>query len=517
MTKPEVVILLQRVDAPWRQIIWDAVRRLSASCLVINIDEPLELQMRQHTPTGVNHFDAFVYYLRDCRSLIHILGALPLPPSPSGGNDPLLSWVAGVLYERERHGSGVGRILLVDHPSRPVGPLPGTYLTVSRDTAPYIHHLIDSIVNASRQPSFFERPLQEHTYSEDPDAYPSPDTTTVWKQPLGSTYGFEGETNTLDDSERRKTRGSSAAPAPDVVPPAPAPVEGQTKTRVPDEVSCSVYAPRIAAPGDEILVQAFAHLPDQEAEVATAAAAADPAAGKVGGQRLDEPVAEGERLGFHLTMRGTEIDQPDQELVWRGQPLAAQFCVYFPDSSQPRSAVGTVIVTKGGVPIGHIKFTLRVVTRDEKNRADSAAAEMLGGLTRYRHAFISYASKDREKVLPRVQALAAAGIDVFQDFIGLEPGERWKRGLYKHIDESDVFFLFWSAAASESEWVRREAEYARQRQAGKDDSPPEIIPIIIEGPPPPPPPPPLDFLHFNDKYIYLLKGVEAEAEAKRGR
>jgi hypothetical protein len=156
-----------------------------------------------------------------------------------------------------------------------------------------------------------------------------------------------------------------------------------------------------------------------------------------------------------------------------------------------------------------------VVTREQKDAAASAAAERAGEYSRYHTAFVSYASKDRERVLPRVQALAAARIKVFQDFIELEPGERWERELYKHIDECDVFFLFWSQAAKASKWVCEETKYAHARQGENDERPPEIIPIIIEGPPPPEPPPELNFLQFNDKYLYLLKGVEAEAEARR--
>jgi len=38
---------------------------------------------------------------------------------------------------------------------------------------------------------------------------------------------------------------------------------------------------------------------------------------------------------------------------------------------------------------------------------------------------------------------------------------------------------------------------------------------IVEGPPPVPPPPELDFLHFNDKFIYLMAGVEVEARRKQ--
>jgi hypothetical protein len=42
---------------------------------------------------------------------------------------------------------------------------------------------------------------------------------------------------------------------------------------------------------------------------------------------------------------------------------------------------------------------------------------------------------------------------------------------------------FWSRAAKDSEWVRKEVERARLRQGENGERPPQIIPIIIEGPP----------------------------------
>jgi TIR domain len=279
-----------------------------------------------------------------------------------------------------------------------------------------------------------------------------------------------------------------------------------------DEVTCSVFSPPVAAPGDELLVQAYAHLTGREREVAAMAARADSAASLRGSQPVTEPVARGVKLGLHLRMRGVEIDEPDIVLVWRGDVLTAQFGVFIPEDFQQRSVNATIQVTKDGVPIGHVKFTLQVLARNERQRTDDV--QKLGTLSRYREAFISYASKDREQVLPMVQALAAAKINVFQDLINLEPGSRWAKELYKHIDNSDVIFLFWSKAAKESEWVMKEILYAHARQGGNEDAPPEIIPIIIEGPPPVKPPPELSFLHFNDKFIYLRKGVEEEARAK---
>jgi len=62
-----------------------------------------------------------------------------------------------------------------------------------------------------------------------------------------------------------------------------------------------------------------------------------------------------------------------------------------------------------------------------------------------------------------------------------------------------VFLLFWSWAASESEWVEREARRARDRQLASEDRLPVIHPILLDKPPPPPP----DFLshiQFDDPW-----------------
>jgi hypothetical protein len=99
--------------------------------------------------------------------------------------------------------------------------------------------------------------------------------------------------------------------------------------------------------------------------------------------------------------------------------------------------------------------------------------------------------------------LRAVGIAFFQD-IDMEPGERWEQRLYLRIDEADLFLLFWSSAASASEWVRREARYALERSGQTADGRPDIRPVIIEGPPVPPPWEELSHLHFGDKLLYVL-------------
>jgi hypothetical protein len=104
-----------------------------------------------------------------------------------------------------------------------------------------------------------------------------------------------------------------------------------------------------------------------------------------------------------------------------------------------------------------------------------------------------------------VQGLAAARVRIFQDILDLEPGERWERSLYRHIDEADALVLFWSSAAKRSKWVRKEVDYAISRRQGDDFAPPDIRPVIIEGPPVPRPWRELAYLHFNDLKIYLME------------
>jgi hypothetical protein len=65
----------------------------------------------------------------------------------------------------------------------------------------------------------------------------------------------------------------------------------------------------------------------------------------------------------------------------------------------------------------------------------------------------------------------------------LDPGDRWQQELYRNIDNCDLFLLFWSTWAKNSEWVRKEVGYALDRKGWDDLSPPEIRPVIVQPPP----------------------------------
>ena len=134
-----------------------------------------------------------------------------------------------------------------------------------------------------------------------------------------------------------------------------------------------------------------------------------------------------------------------------------------PSLTQPRSFFGTLVASVDGVPAGHVKFKL-------EGRPHAAAPQGLlpagHDAHRYVTAFVSYAANDRAEVLRRVQMLSAIGIDYFHDVLSLRPGDRWERRIECGLDDCDLFLLFWSSAAKESVWVRREVEHVLRRKGG---------------------------------------------------
>ena len=86
------------------------------------------------------------------------------------------------------------------------------------------------------------------------------------------------------------------------------------------------------------------------------------------------------------------------------------------------------------------------------------------------------------------RAMAAAGRDnvPFPGGFGRRfevVGARWRDEIFRKIDQCDLFLLFWSAAARNSNWVIKEAERAIALQAAQQGQEPDIAVIVLDGPP----------------------------------
>ncbi|MEW6349784.1 MAG: TIR domain-containing protein [Thermodesulfobacteriota bacterium] len=262
-----------------------------------------------------------------------------------------------------------------------------------------------------------------------------------------------------------------------------------------DRVHCTVFAPRETRSGSGFLVQAFLHLPSQAQQAQSEAQVVDETAEARGSRSLSTSIERGSTLGLHLRVGGLDVDQPVKEITWQGEPLSAQFRVTVPEEFAPRRVAALLTLSRDGVPIGKVEFSVEVVSAA---REVDSEPQPTGMARRFSVYFISYARHDLREVLKRVQMLPLLGIGFRQDLFHLTPGVRWKEKIHQFIDESDAVLLFWSSHARDSEWVMDECRHAIDTK-GKD----AIIPVLIEGPPPVAPPPELQELHFDDPILYF--------------
>jgi len=294
------------------------------------------------------------------------------------------------------------------------------------------------------------------------------------------------------DRSRPPRRERSARPSatPDPATREPAEVVAATAASGDreDRVDCTVFAPAVCGPGVWLLVQAYLHTPVQAADAASLAQEFDPGTSRRGFR------------GIELDMPGLRVQEPAQRLVWRGRAEAVTFDVEVPADHPDRSVRGSLVLRRSGIPVGRVGFRLAIAA----GATTSPSTPQVDHGLPFKSVFISYASADRGDVLRGVQVLQAAGIGFFQDVLDLEPGQRWERELYRHIDECDLFLLFWSKAAKTSGWVRREVARALERQGGDPAHLPEISPVILPPPPVELPWPELADRHFEDRIVHII-------------
>ena len=76
--------------------------------------------------------------------------------------------------------------------------------------------------------------------------------------------------------------------------------------------------------------------------------------------------------------------------------------------------------------------------------------------------FISYKQEERERMRPIAEGLRALGVDVWFDE-RLQPDRSFTEEIHDVMRQCKAQVVCWSPAAMASEWVRGEAEIARQR------------------------------------------------------
>lgn len=254
-----------------------------------------------------------------------------------------------------------------------------------------------------------------------------------------------------------------------------------------DRVHFSVTAPQFLAPARSSEIYVWAYLDQDRAAVIQRAreAIGQPITVKSKGPVA---LARGVTLTVVLRIDGLSVENPEETILWDGEIGNASFIVTVPhDAAGERK--GSATFYAHGLQIARLNFVLEI--------GASPASPVALNLREQRinKAFASYASPDRDEVLARIQGIqkAAPGLEIFLDVLSLRSGQHWETELRERIPANDVFYLFWSANAKNSEWVEKEWRCALETRGLEF-----IDPVPLVAPELAPPPAELSSRHFND-------------------
>ena len=260
-------------------------------------------------------------------------------------------------------------------------------------------------------------------------------------------------------------------------------------------VQLGASAPRQAKPGSEFTARFVAYEKKLEQETRDLLTKLSPSAETILGiQECHWKVGTG--VTVRLSGGGMTIDPPEQSFIWNGGRSLLDFDVTVADDAGEDTVQLKFDVVIAGIIIARLRLELEITAKAKKKGQATATAEPA------RTAFASYSSKDRLRVLDRVDAIKiSAGIDVFQDCLDLNPGEEWKTRLDNEIRQRDLFLLFWSKSASESKWVGWELETAIKEKGEQALQLHPLDPGVKA-------PPGLEKLNIGSVAMWVRKGYE---------
>lgn len=292
----------------------------------------------------------------------------------------------------------------------------------------------------------------------------------------------------LHHQEEPPLATKSAEPGPSGAEP---PAEPES-----EPVWLGASAPKAVKPGDEFTARFVAYEKQLEEEVRQLLEQLSPKVEPVLGVQ-ECRWKRGTQVTVKLSGRGLTIDPAEQPFIWNGGRSLLEFDVEVPQAAPEGKVVLKFDVFIEGIMVARLRLDLEIAL------SPVAGENVMANVEPAKSAFVSYSSKDRLRVLDRVASIKiSAGIDPFLDCLDLHPGEAWKARLDDEIRRRDLFILFWSKNASESEWVVWELGMALKE---KGENAFQLHPLD----PDVKPPDGLEELHVGDVIMWVRKGYEA--------
>jgi hypothetical protein len=187
-----------------------------------------------------------------------------------------------------------------------------------------------------------------------------------------------------------------------------------------------------------------------------------------------------------------------REFVWDGAKSIIDFDVEVSPQAPESTIVAKFDLSIDEILVATLRMDLQIASQKSSNEITKVV-----NICPAETAFASYSSKDRQRVLDRVDAIKICGIDVFLDCLSINPGEKWKNRLEREINSRDIFILFWSKNAQDSKEVSWEWHTALKDKGAESIQVQPLQPTFEA-----PPPEELKGLHFGSACMLALKAYE---------
>jgi hypothetical protein len=313
---------------------------------------------------------------------------------------------------------------------------------------------------------------------------PEPDDGEIQEE-----YDYEEE-----ESSEENDWGGSAPPDDDLEETAP--------PKKKDSVNFAGFSPSQMKAGNSYFIDIWAFTDTQFQSVKEIATMLEreTISGYKSGLKIDRGTIIGIRL--ESMSQNLSIDHAIETITWEGEKTNATFAISFDQNAKIGKHMAKATISVAGMSIATLLLNFSVSESESK-----VYNECQSDFQRINSAFASYASENRADVLARIQGIQTVNpdMDIFVDVLALRSGDNWLDKLTEHVPSKDKFYLFWSKAASESDWVEKEWKLAL-KQRGLS----YIDPIPLDEPHIAPPPKELSSLHFNDPNLPYIKHYQAQ-------
>jgi hypothetical protein len=189
---------------------------------------------------------------------------------------------------------------------------------------------------------------------------------------------------------------------------------------------------------------------------------------------------------------GCRFNPPRASFLWLEDWHRVEFRVQatpdLPDFALGQAVDGRVAFYVGPVLVAEVPIWAHFRAEADMSAADPPDTQVTADP--YQRIFLSYSHQDALVVQQVERAYTVLGMQSLRDVHALRSGEEWHPALLRHIEQADIFQLYWSNNAKRSTYVEHE-----WRHAFTQARPSFIRPLYWEQPMPDPPPE-LAAIHF---------------------